>query len=358
MSDQKRMYRLRPSVSIIPTDNPMIFEFFQSNTRRSKYFKFKDKVMVEYLKELNGENGNEFDEGDSFVNNFINQMYANCYVEDFDLAQKINKHPFNRVINFIADYLPTHEAIHKFNQVQGSRVLVIGCGAVGSWVSHLLAQQGVRRFTLCDPDIVKHGNLNRSLFFHNDIGKNKTDSIKQSLKRLDSGVEIDCADCLISCEEDVRKLLKPNTSLVINCSDYPNVDVTSGFISKACMSDKVPHIIAGGYNLHLSLIGPTILPGVSACFKCIQDGLNEKFPHDFSKIKKMLREKRNIGNLSSLAGITSSFVAFEALRVLIDSDKMPPFMTNKRGEFNFLTSKLHFSEYSKRVDCEWCNSIT
>jgi len=293
------------------------------------------------------------------IGKFITHLYENCYIEDSDIAQKVNDHPFNRVINFIADYLPTHEAIRRFNEIQNSRVVIIGCGAIGSWVAQLLCQNGITSFTLCDPDVVKHGNLNRSLFFYSDIGKKKIISLNEAIERINKNAKVFCVDSLMTCEKDVYNALELSggtADLVINCSDFPNVDTTSEFISKVCMERQIPHIIAGGYNLHLSLIGPTIIPGKSACFHCIRSGLEKEVPIDFTNTRKLYREKRNIGNLAPLAGISASFVVFESLRVLIASDKMLPYMMGKRGEFNFLTSKLNFSEYPKLPDCEWCGS--
>lgn len=363
VNNLSRRYRLRPSVSIIPTKDPSIWEFFQSNTRRIKHFKIADSTLIDMVKELDGSTLAELIERyntNSPIDKFISHLYENCYIEDFDIAQKINDHLFNRVINFIADYLPTHESIRQFNKIQNSHVVIIGCGAIGSWVSQLLCLNGIRNFTLCDPDVVKHGNLNRSLFFYCDIGKEKIVSLKESLEKINKNTNVFCVDSLITCEKDVHNALELSdvtADLVINCSDFPNVDTTSEFISKACMARRIPHIIAGGYNLHLSLIGPTIIPEVSACFHCIQLGLKKEVPIDFTNTRKLHREKRNIGNLAPLAGISASFVAFESLRVLIDSNKMEPYMMGKRGEFNFLTSKLNFSEYPKLPDCEWCGSI-
>jgi molybdopterin/thiamine biosynthesis adenylyltransferase len=351
-------------VSIIPTKDVSVWEFFQSNTRRIKHLKVTDNAFIDMVKHLDGTTLDELTKkygGNIPVEKFINYLYDNCLIEDYDIALKINAHPFNRVINFISDYLPTHEAIQQFKKIQNSHVVIIGCGAIGSWASQLLCQNGVAHFTLCDPDVVKHGNLNRSLYFYNDIGKKKIISLKNILEKININTKITCVDSFITCERDVHELLRLSdgtADLVINCSDFPNVDKTSEFISKACMKMRIPHIISGGYNLHLSLIGPTIVPGKTPCFHCIQKGLEKEVPVDFTNTRKLYREKRNIGNLAPLAGISASFVAFESLRVLIASNKMLPQMMGKRGEFNFLTSKLNFSEYPKLINCEFCNSIT
>jgi len=360
--DQHARYRLRPSVSIVPTKDEMIWEFFQSNTRRIRHIKVQDISLINAVINLNGEFvtdiANKF--GDSGnTHNFMKYLYESCFIEDSDLAVEINKHPYNRVINFLADYFPTHEAIKAFQYIRGSHVLIVGVGAVGSWISHLMAQSGVGEFTLCDPDTVKPGNLNRSLFFFEDIGKRKTTCTARNLRNINPDISVTCLDQMIETNNNIEEVFSQSSrkyDLVINASDFPNVDTTSEIISRACMTHDVPHIIAGGYNLHLSLIGPTIIPYKTPCYMCIKEGLKKEQPDDFSNIRKLDRRKRNIGNLSPLAGISASFTIFEAIRVLVKSERLMPYMTGKRGEFNFLTSKLNYSEYARIGDCVWCGT--
>ena len=51
--------------------------------------------------------------------------------------------------------------------IERSRILVIGCGAVGNEVIKNLALLGVKKFTIVDFDRVEVHNLNRSILFHN-----------------------------------------------------------------------------------------------------------------------------------------------------------------------------------------------
>ena len=355
-------YRLRPSVSIVPTKDEMVWEFFQSNTRRIKHIKVKDNSLINAVRNLNGktfaELSNEIGVSEN-LDNFLTYLYNSCLVEDSDLATNINNRPFNRVINFLADYFPTHEAVNAFQNIRQSHVLIIGVGAVGSWICHLLAQSGVGAFTLCDPDIIKPNNLNRSLFFFSEIGEKKVKCVAKAIQDIDPSIIVRCFDQMVENDESIEEIFSKSIrkfDFVINASDYPNVDTTSEIISKTCMAHEVPHLIAGGYNLHLSLIGPTIIPYKTPCFQCIKEGLAKEQPSDFANIRKLHREKRNIGNISPLAGISASFATFEALRVLVKSEKLLPIMTGRRGEYNFLTSKLNFSEYPRVPDCTWCGT--
>lgn len=355
-------FRLRPSVSIVQTSDDGVIEFFQSNTRRIKRIRVSDSRWLSSLMAMGGSEENLCKPNKcEKYEAFLEYLYSNCFLQDCASIDYIDSHPFRRVIDFIADYFPTNEAIEKFIALQDKHVVIVGCGAIGSWVCHFLAQNGISKFTVCDPDIVKESNLNRSLFKDIDIGKRKTECISNVIRDINGRASVNCVSQLIVERSDFSSLLDDlddDVSLVINCSDFPNVDHTSNIISYVSMQRDIPHIIAGGYNLHLSLIGPTIIPCVTPCFNCIRVGLEKESPTDFSKIRKLQRPKRNIGNLGPLASISASFVASEALRVLVGSERLTPVMMGRRGEFNFLTSELKFSEYQKLDDCDWCGSST
>src|SRR5205085_2811128 len=106
----------------------------------------------------------------------------------------------------------------------------------------------------------------------------------------------------------------------------PSVDATSALVNSACQPLHVPYIIAGGYNLHLGLVGLTVLPGASACYECSRISLSELQADDLVGVRKLHRPWRNIGNLGPLAAVTSSFATNEVLRVAARSDRLRPAM--------------------------------
>jgi molybdopterin/thiamine biosynthesis adenylyltransferase len=360
--DKKSPLRLRPSVSVIPTSDKQVWEFFQSNTRRMKHIKLAEPELAEILYSLNGETIDslmkEHKHLEKAIESLLPVLIQWSMIEYVTVANEIENNDNYRVLNFLADYIPSDQLLNVFNNLENSTVLIIGVGGVGSWIALGLAQSGVKNFILCDPDTVKPHNLNRSLFYDSDIGELKTKVICNKVDSFGDGYNIIEINEMINSSGDVVKILDvyDDINLVINASDFPNVDTTSELIFEPCMVRNIPHIVAGGYNLHLSLIGPTIIPHKTACFKCIGKGLELQQQEDFSSIRKLQRKKRNIGNISPLAGISASFTINESIRVLCQSDKLAPVMTNKRGEFNFLTSEVAFSNYEKLDDCFWCGA--
>jgi len=360
-----KIFQIRPSVSLVPIENNR-FDFFISNTRKSIKLLIEDSNILAILYNLNGikplneiliSNNIEFTEKIEF---FIKYLLDKSIIEDKEIANKIENNPFRRVLNFLADFVTCYELFDIWENIQKSHICIFGVGAMGSWISQLLIQSGILNITLIDSDIVSISNLNRSLFFSEDIGKLKITAVKESLENIHKNINIFCINELIENKNQVDNILKSINSsniVVINCADFPNVDTTSEIICKSCMELEIPHIIAGGYNLHLSLIGPTIIPYKTACYYCIKtylESLNDD--NNLKFLKKLQRKQRNIGSLASLVGISASFVVNEVIKITSKSSKIEPFMTNKRGEYNFITNQTHFTEINRKNDCIWCSS--
>ncbi|WP_067178172.1 ThiF family adenylyltransferase [Sulfurospirillum sp. UCH001] len=359
----KIKYELRGSVSFIPSlHNPNFVEFFKSNTRISLklYLDRKLKELVQFLdgtKELH-ELINELDIDQDKAFGFIQYLEDNCLIQTNDISLLIEKHKWNHVLNFLADYIKYDELMTRFSQLQNSHVVIVGLGAVGSWTAIQLAKTGIQHFVLVDLDKVDISNLNRSFFSEEHINEYKTYSIRKQLLEINNKIKCDEKNILMTSPEQIEKIIiniKSQNIVVINCADNPNVDITASLVHQACIKYKIPYIIAGGYNLHLTLIGPSIIPFETACFDCIQFQLNFNDPVDeIINSRKLVRPNRNIGNIASTSIISSTFVVNETLKILLKSKKLYPTMTNRRGTINFFDNDIKFTNFFKMPTCKSC----
>jgi len=73
--------------------------------------------------------------------------------------------------------------------LDNARVIMVGCGGIGSPTVLALVKMGVRDLTVFDPDTVENHNLPNQLFGPSDLGKSKV-SAMADLCRLLAGVEI------------------------------------------------------------------------------------------------------------------------------------------------------------------------
>ena len=69
-----------------------------------------------------------------------------------------------------------------------ARVAIIGCGGLGSNVAAMLVRSGVGELTIIDFDRVEEDNLNRQMFFRDDIGRLKSEALADLLRRIDPTV--------------------------------------------------------------------------------------------------------------------------------------------------------------------------
>lgn len=64
------------------------------------------------------------------------------------------------------------------------KVLILGCGALGSWAAEMVSRSNPKQVDLVDNSIVKPGLLVRQNYRHDDIGENKAAALKGRLKGI------------------------------------------------------------------------------------------------------------------------------------------------------------------------------
>lgn len=75
-------------------------------------------------------------------------------------------------------------------RLAASHVAIVGCGGLGSNAAAMLVRSGVGKLTLVDFDTVEEDNLNRQLFFRDQIGALKTDALADTLRRIEPDVDL------------------------------------------------------------------------------------------------------------------------------------------------------------------------
>jgi molybdopterin/thiamine biosynthesis adenylyltransferase len=351
--------KIRSSVSTVIHEKTL--EFFLTNTRKQVMIKIPNNKIVDLLLSLDGtrtidEIAEIYNMDDKTKETMVKMLlfleHKNVIIDDSRPWETDEYSRFRRVLNFLEDYVSNYEKKETaWNNVRNSHVVIVGLGAVGSWIAFQLAQTGVKTFTLIDEDQVDITNLHRQLGFgESDVGLNKIDVIERELKELNSEIKVNKIYKYID-ENGIDEYIQ-GTQLVINCADKPNVDTTSIWIGESCMKLQIPHIIAGGYNLHLSLIGQTIIPFQSACVKCFETELSNINRIDTSNIRKLHIENRKIGSFGPLCSISASIAAMEAIKVL--SKVIKPANMNRRGEFNIYSMDISYIKIPKNENCEWC----
>lgn len=121
------------------------------------------------------------------------------------------------------------------------KVLVIGCGALGSMCAMQLAASGVGTIGIADFDTIDLTNLQRQLFFaETQLGKSKSQVLSERMKALNSEIEIIRYPELVTPNK--ARILFPDFEFIIDGSDNPT---TKAMTSKVCEELQIPYCIGG-----------------------------------------------------------------------------------------------------------------
>ena len=349
--------RLSPSVSVVPLGDGVV-EFFKTNTRQQVRLRTPDDTILRIVNGLDGtkdasEIATEHGATAQSVASLLSYLERNGILDNVEPSSDFDAYEvFRRPVSFLQDFSTSHEhLVRMWDALRSARVVVIGLGAVGSWVACCLVQTGVRRLVLVDPDVVELSNLHKQLGYRTcDVGRPKVDALSDALRRYRPDLEIERHP--VELGEGSLEQIEGGVDLVINCADKPTVDQTSKWAGEYCMPRGIPHIVGGGYNLHLSLIGQTVIPGRTACVRCFERQLERDNEIDPTRVKKLQVPNRKIGSLGPLCALNASMVTMEAVKVLTGCAE--PANANRRGEFDITTMDVSYTAYERLDDCDWC----
>jgi adenylyltransferase/sulfurtransferase len=148
-------------------------------------------------------------------------------------------------------------------KIAGSKVFIAGAGGLGSPISVYLAAAGVGEIVIVDDDEVELSNLNRQiLHWERDVGKKKAVSAREKLCEMNSEIVVETMAETIS-EENVSRLVG-DSDLVIDAMD--NFPVRY-LLNETAIRNRIPFIHGAIFGFHGQ--ATTVLPGVSACLRCI-----------------------------------------------------------------------------------------
>lgn len=137
------------------------------------------------------------------------------------------------------------DLINDTAAIKSSKVLVIGCGGIGSSVALLLAGAGVEHLTLVDPDIIESSNLNRQLFWRkNDIGNTKVATLQREINDRFDNIKIQSPELEMNYDDIVELLNTGCFSAIAITADNPPTLVSRA--SDLAVTSGIP-VVSGGY---------------------------------------------------------------------------------------------------------------
>ncbi len=127
-------------------------------------------------------------------------------------------------------------------KLQGSHVVVVGIGGVGSWAAEALARNAVGQITLIDLDNVAESNVNRQIHALNgNFGKAKVTAMHERLMMINPAGTVREIEDFITAD-NVASLLNGDCDVVIDCTDDTKAKIA---LANYCRLRKLPLIMSG-----------------------------------------------------------------------------------------------------------------
>src|SRR6266404_4413796 len=150
-------------------------------------------------------------------------------------------------------------------RIAQSRVVIIGCGALGAAQAETLARAGVGHLVLVDRDFVEESNLQRQIMFE------ESDALNRLPKAIAAASRIARVNSDIQVEPLVTDLNFENVEEIVAGANVV-LDGTDNFetrflINDACVKSRIPWIYGaavGSYGLTM-----VVLPGRTPCLRCV-----------------------------------------------------------------------------------------
>ncbi len=188
-------------------------------------------------------------------------------------------------------------------KISQSSVLICGCGALGSVIAERLVRAGVGKVRIVDRDWVELSNLQRQTLFteqHAKLAVPKAVAAVEILSQINSQVQLEPIVEDLTC--DNIDALAGECDLLLDGTD--NFE-TRLLINDYCIKFGLPWVHAGCLGASGQLL--TIIPGETACFRCLVPDLPPP---------ESMPTCDTAGVLGPAIGVIASWQAAEALKIL------------------------------------------
>lgn len=160
---------------------------------------------------------------------------------------------------------------HVFEMVKKSHVAIAGLGGLGSNIAISLARTGVGNIHLIDFDIVEPSNLNRQQYRIKDLGKYKTEALKDEIEDINPFVNV-IYDTVKITEDNIEDLFE-NDEIVCEAFDNPAAKamLVNNFLEKYPEKKLISASGMAGYESSNSIITKKICKNFYLCGDGITD---------------------------------------------------------------------------------------
>jgi adenylyltransferase/sulfurtransferase len=221
------------------------------------------------------------------------------------------------------------------------KVLLCGCGALGTVLADTLARAGVGYMRIVDRDFVELSNLQRQVLFdERDIADQlpKAVAAAEKLRKINSGIVIEP----IVADIDHTNVLQlaEGVDLILDGSD--NFEVRF-LVNDASLETGIPWIYAGCVGSHGQTM--TIFPNETACLRCLIDSVPEPGSTETCD---------TAGVLGPAVNVVASLQSIDALKILSGQRELISPSLTIIDVWDGSFRRMSVGDLRERADCPAC----
>lgn len=209
----------------------------------------------------------------------------------------------------------------KIKKLQNATVMVVGCGAVGSFAIEALARTGIGNIIVIDFDRIEESNINRQLIAINStLNRKKVDIIQERIADINSNINVTALDMFF----DENSTLPLGPDFVIDAIDTVSSKIA---LYRWCNKNNVPFISSMGAarktdpaKIRIDKISKTYAcPLAARIRKIVRDEHLPDFPVVFSTEipSGEIAADKNFGSIVTVTGTFGLFMANYVIQKII-----------------------------------------
>lgn len=209
-------------------------------------------------------------------------------------------------------------------KLKKSGILVVGAGGLGCPVLQYLSAAGVGKIAIVEFDMVDEGSLQRQILYgSDDIGKLKSIIARDRLEHLNSLIDIEIFNLRLDADNSMR-ILK-DFDIIVDATD--NVE-TRYVIDDSCADLGKPMVHGAIYKFE----------GQVSVFNYMGGPRYKSFNPPSERTDLKNPEPASVGLMGVLPGITGTFMANEAIKIIAGLDGV---LSGRMLIFNILNYSFH-----------------
>jgi molybdopterin/thiamine biosynthesis adenylyltransferase len=225
-------------------------------------------------------------------------------------------------------------------RLEGSRVLMIGAGGLGSPAAFYLAAAGVGHLRIADDDVVDRSNLQRQIL-HTEarIGEPKVASAQATLGALNPRTQVEAVQVRVN-SDNIERLLDGVDVVLDGADNFP----VRYLLNDACMKLGIPLVYGAvqRFEGQVSVFDAGRHRGELPCYRCL---FPEPPPPEFAP------NCAEAGVLGVLPGVIGLLQATEVVKLLLGIGDS---LAGRLLQFDALSMRFRETRLRHDPDCAVC----